>query len=46
MIKYKLKDNPIQPFSFSFLKDYLKSLGVEHPDSFIQEPRLEDQESF
>jgi hypothetical protein len=44
MIKYKLKENPIQPFSLSFLKDYLKSLGVENPDSFIQQPRLEDEE--
>ena len=46
MIKYKLKENPIQPFSLSFLKDYLKSLGVENPDSFIREPRLEDEESW
>lgn len=46
MIKYKLKENPIQPFSLSFMKDYLKSLGVENPDSFIREPRLEDEESW
>ena len=46
MIKYKLKENPIQPFSLSYLKDYLKSLGVENPDSFIREPRLEDEEPW
>lgn len=46
MVKYKLKDNPIQSFSLNFLEDYLKSLGVEKPDSFIDRPRLEDQEPY
>ena len=46
MLKYKLKENSIQPFSLSYLKDYLKSLGIENPDSFIKEPRLEDEETF
>jgi single-stranded DNA-specific DHH superfamily exonuclease len=46
MLKYKLKANPIQDFSFSYVADYLKSLGIENPDSFLKEPRLEDQEHY
>jgi single-stranded DNA-specific DHH superfamily exonuclease len=46
MLKYKLKANPIEDFSFSYVADYLKSLGIENPDSFIKEPRLEDQEHY
>lgn len=46
MIKYKLKSNPIETFSFSYLDDYLKSLGIENPDSFIKAPRVEDEEPF
>lgn len=46
MLKYKLKEKPIQPFSFSYLSDYLKSLGIDNPDSFIKGPRLEDQEPY
>ena len=46
MLKYKLKEKPIQPFSFSYLSDYLKALGIDNPDSFIKGPRLEDQEPY
>ena len=46
MIKYKLKENSIEPYSFDYLGDYLRSLGIENPDSFIKAPRLEDQEPF
>ena len=46
MIKYKLKDNPIETYSFNYLGDYLRSLGIENPDSFIKQPRPEDEESF
>ena len=46
MLKYTLKENPIQPFSLSYLKDYLRELGVERPESFIQAPRLEDEEHY
>lgn len=47
MIKYKLKDLPIEPFSFNYLKDYLTSLGIKNPDNFInKEPILEDEESY
>ena len=46
MIKYKLKKDSIKPFSFSYLKDYLEALGIKQTDSFIKQPRLEDQESW
>jgi len=46
MIKYKLKANPIAPFSFSYLKDYLEALGIKETQSFMTSPRLEDQEPW
>lgn len=46
MIKYKLKKNPIKPFSFSYLKDYLEALGIKETESFMKQPRLEDQETW
>lgn len=46
MIKYKLKSNPIETFSLSYLADYLKSLGIDNPDSFIKAPRVEDEEPY
>lgn len=46
MLKYKLKENSIKPFSLNYLKDYLIGLGVENPDSFIIEPRPEDEEHY
>lgn len=46
MLKYKLKKNTVKEFSFSYLEDYLISLGIDNPESFIKKPRLEDQESF
>jgi single-stranded-DNA-specific exonuclease len=46
MIKYKLKSNTIETFSFSYLGDYLKSLGIDNPDSFIKAPRVEDEEPY
>ena len=47
MLRYRLKDNPIQSFSFSYLADYLISLGIEKPESFIsKQAPLEDEESF
>ena len=46
MIKYKLKKDSIKPFSFSYLKDYLEALGIKQTDSFINQPRLEDQEKW
>lgn len=44
MLKYKLKDNPISSFSFDFLADYLRTLGIEKPNSFIRGPEKEDEE--
>ena len=46
MIKYKLKKDSIKPFSFSYLKDYLEALGIIETNSFINQPRLEDQETW
>lgn len=46
MLKYKVKENSINPFSFSFLADYLKSLGIEKPESFIKGPEKEDEEPW
>lgn len=46
MVKYKLKKNPIPSFSFNYLEEYLISLGITNPSSFIDKPRLEDQEHY
>ena len=46
MLKWKLKKTPIEPFSFSFLKDYLENLGIKKTDSFIREPDPTDEEPF
>ncbi|MFW5889544.1 MAG: hypothetical protein ACOCUD_04105 [Bacillota bacterium] len=46
MIKYKLKDTPLKPFSFNYLKEYLESVGVEQVESFIRKPAKEDEESY
>ena len=46
MLKWKLKKNSIDPFSFSFLDDYLKNLGIRNTESFIQHPIFTDEETF
>jgi single-stranded-DNA-specific exonuclease len=46
MIKYKLKDNPIETFSFNYIEDYLKSLGIEKTSSFLEKPSPEDEEHY
>ena len=46
MLKYKLKDNPIPTYSFSYLQDYLKELGIEKVSSFLGKPDIEDEESY
>jgi single-stranded-DNA-specific exonuclease len=45
-VKYKLKNNPIQPFSFDYLSDYLIALGIKNPNSFINQPSEEDEEHY
>jgi single-stranded-DNA-specific exonuclease len=45
-VKYKLKENPIQPFSFNYLNDYLIALGIKNPNSFINQPTEEDEEHY
>jgi single-stranded-DNA-specific exonuclease len=46
-IKYRLKGNSsINLSSSDYIGDYLKSLGVANTKSFIERPRLEDQEVF
>lgn len=44
MIKYKLKDRPINRFSTDWLRDYLESLGVSKTDSFTGEIDPRDEE--
>ena len=46
MLKWKLKKTPIEPFSFSFLKDYLENLGIKETNSFIMEPLPSDEEPY
>lgn len=46
MLKYKLKENPIKSFSFSYIEDYLKNLGIEKTESFLTSPSPEDEESY
>lgn len=45
MLKYKLKNTPIESFSFNYLKDYLENLGIQKTESFINPPPKEDEES-
>lgn len=46
MLKYKLKNNPIKLNSSSYLEDYLRSVGVVKPSSFILLPTEEDEEHY
>ena len=46
MLKWRLKKNSINPFSFSHLKDYLENLGIKKTNSFIMEPLPSDEESY
>ncbi len=46
MIKYKLKSNAIKLGVESYLREYLLTLGITNTKSFIERPRLEDQEYF
>ena len=46
MIKYKLKSNAIKLGVDSYIGEYLLSLGITNTKSFIERPRLEDQEYF
>lgn len=46
MIKYRLKNNSIDTFSFNYLEDYLKNLGIEKVESFLNKPKEEDEESY
>lgn len=46
MIKYRLKSNAIKLGVDSFISEYLLSLGITNTKSFIERPRLEDQEYF
>jgi len=43
MFKYKLKENTIAPFSFDYLGDYLRGLGIEKTSSFISSPDILDE---
>lgn len=43
MLNYKLKDNCIDPNSVQPIQDYLKSLGIEKVESFINKPDKEDE---
>lgn len=43
MLKYKLKENSISPFSTNPIEDYLKSLGIKKPESFLTIPPKEDE---
>ena len=46
-LRYKLKrDTSIDLNSRDYIGDYLKSIGIHSPTSFVERPRLEDQESF
>jgi single-stranded-DNA-specific exonuclease len=46
MIKYRLKSNAIKLGVDSYIGEYLLSLGITNTKSFIERPRLEDQEYF
>ena len=39
MLKYKLKENSIQPNSSQPIKDYLMSLGIQKLESFLKAPQ-------
>ena len=43
MLKYKLKENSIQPNSSQPIKDYLMSLGIQKLESFLKAPTSEDE---
>ena len=43
MLNYKLKQNCIDPNSIQPIQDYLKSLGIEKVESFINKPDKDDE---
>jgi len=42
---YRLKGNSIRSNSDDYFRDYLKSIGVKQPESFMDAPFAEDEES-
>lgn len=45
-MKFKLKENAIDILSPTPVEDYLRSLGITKPESFIVAPSEEDEETY
>lgn len=43
MIKYKLKENAIAPNALRPMESYLRSLGIDKPESFMTAPSKDDE---